>query len=325
MLNRQNATQIAIITVGMLGTSFGIVGLPASAYENESKQNTASETTVNSLNNALESNEIQQNIEVIYEVIYTGEEQEESATEGSVTEGSAASDHQSVEHQSIEHQSIEHQSIEHQSVESWLLDRLNQDKQTLAEQKEAAIAQITEAIASDISEVAPTAATLGGPISLDTTATTFIDPTSTLNLAAVSSAFSVDPTSVPALQAALSSNNELTRLYAADTLWTLTGEADLVLPTLLAATNSQNVETRELALSAIAQLGQAALPTVPVLNDIIQNSDSLTDNRTRQIAQDVLTVVNSENRPATMLGILAKEVQRRGGLPALLRTLSRLW
>jgi len=126
---------------------------------------------------------------------------------------------------------------------------------------------------------------------------------------------------LPALTTALKDENELVQLYAADALWSLTGDTGLVLPTLMAAAESDDIDTQELALEALAQLGEAALPAVPLLRDIVGERDS----RTRQVAQDVLKIVQSENRPATVLGIIAREADRMGGFSALFRAIADLW
>ncbi|MEM9089470.1 MAG: hypothetical protein AAGC93_12080 [Cyanobacteria bacterium P01_F01_bin.53] len=145
------------------------------------------------------------------------------------------------------------------------------------------------------------------------------------DLTDIASSFRVDPSSVPALKTALNSNNPLTQLYAADTLWTLTGDVDLILPTLMSVAASGETQPRELAMLALAQLGEEGAPAGPVLDEIINNSDAGGDSRTLRIAQDTLELVNSENRPATVLGILAREAGRLGGLPTVLRAISGLW
>ncbi len=125
-------------------------------------------------------------------------------------------------------------------------------------------------------------------------------------------------TAIPALTSALNNDNILTRLYAADALWHLTGNLDLVLPTLTAAVSSSDVHARDLAISALAQLGAQALPAAPVLNELVG------DSRTRQLAEDTLAVVRSDRRPATVLGIIARE-SRRMLIPPAIRALSGLW
>lgn len=138
------------------------------------------------------------------------------------------------------------------------------------------------------------------------------------DLTTASVAFAVDPAAVPALQAALHSENALTQLYAADTLWALTGDRDLVLPTLMAAAVAGDARAQEMAIRAIAQMGEQALPAVPVLNRLAR------DSRTRQIARDALTVVRSGNPSSAALGILARESRRRL-LPAAVRAITGLW
>ena len=139
-----------------------------------------------------------------------------------------------------------------------------------------------------------------------------------LNLATTSAAFSVNSDSVPALRAALNSENPLTQLYAADALWMLTGDSDLVLPTLMEAAVSGEEEAQDLAIAAIAQMGKEALPAVPLLNDLAG------DTRTRRIAADAIAVINSEDRPSTLLGIIARE-SRRILIPRTFRAIGHLF
>lgn len=139
------------------------------------------------------------------------------------------------------------------------------------------------------------------------------------DLVATGAAFTVDAASVPALQAALHSDRALTQLYAADALWTLTGDRNLVLPTLMEAANSDDPDIQELAVLALRQMGDEASPAVPVLIELLDK-----DSKTRLIAQDALTVINSESRSEAVLGIIARESQRRL-LPAALRAITGLW
>ncbi len=127
--------------------------------------------------------------------------------------------------------------------------------------------------------------------------------------------------SVPALKTALNSDNDLTQLYAADALWTLTGDSELVLPTLISAASSNNLSTRQLATAAIAHLGQRALPAIPMLNQLVGNSDA----STRSLAQNALEIITSRDRPATTLGIIRREVRRTIIVPAAVRAINRLW
>ncbi len=138
-------------------------------------------------------------------------------------------------------------------------------------------------------------------------------------LAATGAAFTVEASSVPALQAALNSNQALTQLYAADALWTLTGDSELVLPTLMKAAASGDADIQALAVAALGQMGNQASPAVPMLTELLNRN-----SRTRAIAQNALTVIRSGNPSRTMLGIIARESRRRV-LPAALRAISELW
>lgn len=131
----------------------------------------------------------------------------------------------------------------------------------------------------------------------------------------------VEADSVPALKAALNNANPLTQLYAADALWTLTSDSDLILPTLISAAASDDLQVRNLATSGLAYLGRRALPAVPVLNRLLGNNDS----KTRSIAQATLNIIRSSNRPATTLGIIARESRRIRVVPTAIRAITRLW
>ena len=197
------------------------------------------------------------------------------------------------------------------------------------EESEAAVLEIAEIIMLDAHEVgsaevdatevdalaslpetkAPEVVTLPGASALDGLTSASLD-LSTLTVE-----------SVPALKTALDSDNDLTQLYAADALWTLTGDSELVLPTLMSAAASDNLSTRQLATAAIAHLGRRALPAIPLLDQLISNSDS----RTRNIAQDALSIITSSNRPETTLGIIRREVRRSILIPAAVRAVNYLW
>ena len=139
------------------------------------------------------------------------------------------------------------------------------------------------------------------------------------NLPTTNAAFTVDTAAVPALTAALESDQALTQLYAADAIWTLTGDSNLVLPTLMEAAASDDTDIQELAVSALRQMGNEASPAVPVLIELLDK-----DSRTRLIAQDAIAVIRSENRSEAVLGIISRESRRRL-LPAAIRAISNLW
>ena len=154
-----------------------------------------------------------------------------------------------------------------------------------------------------------------------------------LNLSAVATTITVEPAIAPnnetinALVAQLNNelNNELnstdalTRLQAADAIWTLTGDRALILPTLTAATTSEDAQIRELANSVIAQITEQTLSDVPVVGKLLDQNA-----QTRQIAQDAFTVVRSENRSSAILGIVARESRKRL-LPRALRVITDLF
>ncbi len=141
-----------------------------------------------------------------------------------------------------------------------------------------------------------------------------------LDLVAISEGLGVEADSVPALTAALDSDNVLTQLYAADALWTMTGDRDLVLPTLVQAATVEQDQVRVLAISALTQMGKQALPALPALNNLLTNPDA----RTRSLAQDAIAVIRSDNRSSTVRGIVFREARRRL-LPAAIRVITDLW
>ena len=218
---------------------------------------------------------------------------------------------------------IESESVESNPIES---------EQTGAAESEAAMLMLTDALAADgmtdlfisaeseaaaVVQKRPGAEALSGleSVSLESLATA-PDPR---DFQSAGAAFTVDATSVPALQAALNSDQALTQLYAADALWTLTGDSNLVLPTLMQAAASEDPDIQELAVTALQLMGNEASPAVPVLIELLDR-----DSQTRLIAQDALTVIRSENRSEAVLGIIARESQRRL-LPAALKAISGLW
>ena len=217
-----------------------------------------------------------------------------------------------------------------------VVDELSATEQSKSEtdaaESEAAMLMLTEALAADRmtdvfisaeSEAAtavqkrPGAAALGNleSVGLESLATA----PNARDLQSAGAAFTVDTASVPALQAALNSEQALTQLYAADALWTLTGDSNLILPTLMQAAESEDPDIQALAVMALRQMGDEASPAVPVLIELLDR-----DSQTRLIAQDALTVIRSENRSEAVLGIIARESQRRL-LPAALRAITGLW
>ncbi|MGB3669428.1 MAG: HEAT repeat domain-containing protein [Phormidesmis sp.] len=150
-----------------------------------------------------------------------------------------------------------------------------------------------------------------------------VDASETSSETSATALLAAQSSAIPALTSALNSDNMLTRLYAADALWNLTGNRELILPTLTAAASSRDIHVRDLAVTALAQLGAQALPSVSVLHEAALN-ERASNSRTRRIAQDTLAVVRGDRRPATVLGIIARE-SRRMLIPPAIRALSGLW
>jgi HEAT repeat protein len=175
---------------------------------------------------------------------------------------------------------------------------------------------VRQAAASALGDFGPLA-----EIALPALSQTLLGQDVSVNQAIASTLLKIGPQSVPALTEALRSDNTLTRLYAADALWTLTENRDLVLPTLVAAAASNDFQTRELATLGIAYLGRQALPAVPFLNRLLGNSDS----RTRNIARTALEIVGNNNRPSSTLGILEDQPRGLNAVPAVVEAITRLW
>ncbi|MEM6450609.1 MAG: S-layer homology domain-containing protein [Cyanobacteria bacterium P01_D01_bin.105] len=138
---------------------------------------------------------------------------------------------------------------------------------------------------------------------------------------AASSLLKIGRQSVPGLTEALNSDDALTRLYAADALWTLTQDSSLILPTLVSSLADGNVETRELAALSLTYLGRQALPAVPALRNLLGSDNS----RIINIAQLALLILNNNNDPAPALNILTTEPEERESLPVLVEVVSQLW
>ena len=252
----------------------------------------------------------------------------EQAETASVSEESELLENAAAESNLTESNLTESNLVESGFVEGSALE----SEQTDLADREAAMLRLAEALAADgmtdtfISaevEVAaavekrPGADALGQIESVSAESIAIALPKRDLESA--SAAFTVDAASVPALQAALNSDQALTQLYAADALWTLTGNSDLVLPTLMQAAASEDPDIQTLAVAALGQMGDEASPAVPVLKELLNR-----DSRTRRIAQDALTVIRSSSPTGAVLGIISRESQRRL-LPAALRAITGLW
>ncbi len=127
--------------------------------------------------------------------------------------------------------------------------------------------------------------------------------------------------SVPGLTEALNSDDALTRLYAADALWTLTQDSSLVLPTLVSSLSDGSVETRELAALGLTYLGRQAAPAIPDLRGLLgEDNDRLVD-----IANLTLLILGNRNAPQPNLGFLRTDAEKADSLPAIVEVVSQLW
>ncbi|MEL6469406.1 MAG: HEAT repeat domain-containing protein [Cyanobacteria bacterium J06623_4] len=127
--------------------------------------------------------------------------------------------------------------------------------------------------------------------------------------------------SVPGLTEALNSEDALTRLYAADAIWTLTEDSSLILPTLISSLSDGTVESRELAALGLTYLGRQAVPAIPDLRGLLgEDNDRLVD-----IAQLALLILNNRNEPQPDLGFLRTDAEKAESIPALVEVVSQLW
>ncbi|MEO1622618.1 MAG: HEAT repeat domain-containing protein [Cyanobacteria bacterium J06632_3] len=127
--------------------------------------------------------------------------------------------------------------------------------------------------------------------------------------------------SVPGLTEALNSDDAVTRLYAADAIWTLTEDSSLILPTLVSVLSDGSVENRELAALALTYLGRQALPAIPDLRGLLgEDNDRLVD-----IANLALLILSNRNEPAPDLGFLRTDADQAESIPAIVEVVSELW
>lgn len=142
-----------------------------------------------------------------------------------------------------------------------------------------------------------------------------------VNQTVAGSLLKIGQQSVPGLTEALNSNDPLTRLYAADALWTLTQDPGLVLPTLVSLLSDGSVETRELAALGITYLGRQAAPALPDLRGLLgSDNDRIVD-----IATLALLILNNRNAPAPDLGFLRTDAEKVDSVPAIVEAISQLW
>ena len=142
-----------------------------------------------------------------------------------------------------------------------------------------------------------------------------------VNQTVASSLCKIGQQSVPGLTEALNSDDTLTRLYAADALWTLTQDSSLILPTLVSALSDGSVETRELAALGLTYLGRQAAPAIPALRGLLgEDNDRLVD-----IANLALLILGNRNSPQPDLGFLRTDGDKVDSLPAIVEVVSQLF
>ncbi|MEL7334432.1 MAG: HEAT repeat domain-containing protein [Cyanobacteria bacterium J06560_2] len=148
-----------------------------------------------------------------------------------------------------------------------------------------------------------------------------LGPDSGVNQTVAGSLQKIGQQSVPGLTEALNSDDTLTRLYAADALWTLTEDSTLILPTLVSALSDGSVETRELAALGLTYLGREAAPALPDLRGLLgEDNDKLVD-----IANLAILILSDRNAPQPDLGFLRTDAEKAETLPAIVEAVSRLW
>ena len=127
--------------------------------------------------------------------------------------------------------------------------------------------------------------------------------------------------STPGLTEALNSDDLVTRLYAADALWTLTKDTGLILPTIVSVLSEGDVESQELAALALTYLGREAAPALPDLRGLLGSNN----DRIVNIVQLSLLILNNNNAAAPDLGFLRTDAEKTDSIPAIVEVVSQLW
>lgn len=144
-----------------------------------------------------------------------------------------------------------------------------------------------------------------------------------LTQSVISSLLKIGDQATPTLKEQLNSDDTLTRLYAADAVWRITEDSSEILPTLVAVLSDGDVKDRELAALALTYLGRQALPAVPAVQRIVNNSDN---QRYFAMARLALLILNNRNAPADTLGLLVQPEEVDGtSVPAIYEAVSRVW
>ena len=192
---------------------------------------------------------------------------------------------------------------------------------------EAAVPILAESLGDGDSEVRKAAASaLGdfGPladVAIPALSKALLGEDSGVNQTIAGSLTKIGQQSVPGLTAALESDDMLTRLYAADAIWTLTEDSSLILPTLVSALSDGEVRTREMAALGLTYLGRQASPALPDLRGLLgDDNDRLVD-----IASLALAIIGNRNEPQPDLGFLKTDAEKADSVPAIVEAVSRLW
>lgn len=186
----------------------------------------------------------------------------------------------------------------------------------LAETLEDGDSDVRKAAASALGDFGPLA-----DVAIPALSKALLGEDSGVNQTVAGSLTKIGQQSVPGLTEALESDDVLTRLYAADAIWTLTEDSSLILPTLVSALSDGNVETRELAALGLTYLGRQASPALPDLRGLLgEDNDRLVD-----IANLALLIIGNRNEPQPDLGFLKTDAEKADSVPAIVEAVSRLW
>lgn len=150
---------------------------------------------------------------------------------------------------------------------------------------------------------------------------TLLGNNSDVNQTVAGSLVKIGQQSVPGLTEALTSDDTLTQLYAADALWTLTEDSSLILPTVVSLLNSGDVQTRELAALSLTYLGRRALPALPAVRQLFSDDN----NTVRDVAWIASAILRNRNEPQPNLGLLENEPENLTTVSAVAEVVSQLW
>lgn len=143
-----------------------------------------------------------------------------------------------------------------------------------------------------------------------------------LTQSVINSLLKIGDQATPTLKEQLNSDDAVTRLYAADAVWQITEDSSEILPTLVAVLSDGDVKDRELAALGLTYLGRQALPAVPEVQRILNNSDN---QRYFTMARLALLILNNRNAPADTLGLLTQPETVDNSVPAIFEAVSRVW